>query len=72
VGWGVGPSQTAQEVKTDIVIHDAVPALQFAKMPCVTAHEHCKQLRELVRTRLQWKQCVKQCGDNSKGTNPYF
>ena len=45
--------QTAQEVKTDIMIHDTVPALQFVKMPCITAHEHCKQLRDLVRSTLR-------------------
>jgi len=45
--------QTAQEVKTDIVIHDAVPGLQFVKMPCITAHEYCKQLRDLVRSTLR-------------------
>lgn len=26
----------AQEVKTDIIIHDAVKSLQFVKMPCIT------------------------------------
>ena len=29
-------SSLAQEVKTDIIIHDAVKSLQFVKMPCIT------------------------------------
>lgn len=40
-------------MKQDIRIHDATPALQFIKMPAITANEHCRQLRERARAVLQ-------------------
>eukprot|EP00959_Pyramimonas_sp_CCMP1952_P469399 9494868-Pyramimonas_sp.AAC.1 len=45
--------QVANEVKQDIRIHDAVPPLQYVKMPAITANEHCRQLRERARAVLR-------------------